>query len=38
LSKGGEVGEVKELFFTKKHWPNSALEMTGLGVGVSGQL
>jgi hypothetical protein len=38
LSKGGEVGEVKELFFTEKQRPNFALEMTELGVGASGQL
>jgi hypothetical protein len=34
LSKGEEVGEVKEGSVTEKQWPDVALDVTGLRVPV----
>ena len=38
LSKGGEVGEVEELIFTKNQWPDVADIVTELMVSMSGHL
>ena len=38
MSKGEEVGKVKELIFTKKQWPNAGFGITGLDVPASGHL
>ena len=38
MSKGGEVGEVKEVIVTEIQWPDTGHMVTGLGGAVSGHL